>query len=187
MRTVGDLCRRVKIGGQLVVCTDGFAPDAPVEVTAVGPAGRTLRAVAPGNSAVNYYRGATIELLPGTPPGRYRVVARQGASVGRTAFALVPPDRLALHVVRQPRRGGSALVVAVGLPRDAMVRVYREGTSTSGDGYVHSTYAASFPAAPASDGTSIMRIAMHANAAGECWWLVVTAGAASSPDELCVV
>lgn len=175
-----------EIGKVLVVCTDGFANDAPVVVVASGPGGRTLRAVAPRSEGIAY-RGVTIDLMPGSPLGRYRVTASQDDRRARASFTLGRATQPGLRVVHHPqRRGDAAVLLGVDLPRDATVLVYRAGAGGPPDYGLHSTYVASFPALPDGDGMSVMRITTDAGTPVGCWWLVVALGKRSVDDQFCV-
>ncbi len=173
-----------EIGAELVVCTDGFSVDQPVSVTAIGPARRTLRSSAPAGS--NDYRGATIQLLPGLPLGRYDVTANQGSTAAHTSFTLKHASRPGLRVIRQAQHpAGSTLVVAVGLASDTRVNVYRREAGGPPNYGRYSNYVSSFPAESESDGTSTMSISNPTDTSSACWWLVVTVRGFSASDELC--
>jgi hypothetical protein len=163
------------IGKELVICTDGFAAGSPVGVKVVGPDGRTIRA-----------DSLAIDLLPGLPLGKYQVIATQSNRKALAAFTLSAATRPGLRVIGEPKRHNSVLVIGAGLASNTMVNVYRQETSPPSEHVPRSVYVSSFPAAPAHDGTSTMRIAMSANMPTGCWWLVVTVHGSSAYDELCV-
>lgn len=173
-----------EIGSELVVCTDGFSTGRPVGVEAIGPGQRTLHASAP--SGPDDYRGATIQLLPGLPLGPYEITASQGSAHTRTSFTLrraSKPGLRLIHRIDQP--AGSTTVVAVGLPPGTRVNVYRKEAGGPPNYGRYSNYVSSFPAEPASDGTSTMLISTPPSTSTACWWLVVTVDGVSAYDELC--
>lgn len=176
-----------EIGKELVVCTDGFAAGSPVTVKAVEPDNRTLDAVAPGGSSVDFYRGATIQLLPGLPLGRYVVTATQNGQRVVASFILSAATAPGLRVIRQPQHpGGSALLIGVGLSSNTRVNIYRREAGGPPNYGRYSHYVSSFPASPARDGTTTMRISTTTDTPTGCWWLVVTVHGSSGYDELCV-
>jgi hypothetical protein len=173
-----------EIGSELVVCTDGFPAKGKVSVEATGPSGRTLRSNAP--SGPDFYRGATIELLPGLPTGAYTVTAKLGAARANGRFTLKNASRPGLRVIRHALHpGDKALVIGVGLPRDARVDVYRKEAAGPPNYGRYSNFVSSFPARPRADGTSTMLIGTPRSAPADCWWLVVNAHGLSAEDELC--
>ena len=104
-------------------CFFGFDPRKPISVQFTRPDGRVLSYVAPRSLVLSW------PVLPGTPVGRYAVVARQGARVAYGSLVVNPAKRPSVGVAPLRLRVGHRFdLVLAGFPANRMVRIaiYRD-------------------------------------------------------------